>query len=334
MDDLLRKVAGKRKGVFVDLGPWIAELSAYGWTVEHLVRNELPATPSRRAHYETFWRTIRELARQLRDLGLPPLFIKCIREYQYSDANVDVLVPWPQWQTVIERLCRTHWQRPARADWLEQQVIERAKLKLPAASSDLCAAHLYRALSWRYQKDIGLLRLNGEAPNEGQLHRWPLQRFLPNRSCLEEEWIYHPNEASELVLQAAHVVFENFRITLGEVVHFILLRERAGSAWEEAVALAKQYGCESALSLVAGESLRLLQNLARLNPRDFPYPLPRAGLWRCFGERYHHLRERGQGWEAAVELGGCIASHTALRVIRRWRRWRRGYEAYRPGRKL
>jgi len=334
MDELLSRGAERGNGGFVDLAPWIAKLADRGWTVEHLLRNELPADSSRQAHYEKFWRTIRELALQLRDLGVPPIFIKCVREYRYSDANVDVLVPSPQWQAVIGRLCRTHWRRPSRADWLEQQVIERFKLKLPAVSPDFFAAHLYQAVSWRYQKDIGLLRLNGQEPNERQLHRWPLQRFLPDRSWSEEEWIYHPNEASELVLQAAHGVFENFRLTLGEAVHFVLLRDRAGPAWDEAAALAGRYGCASALHLVAGESQRLLQHLASLDPRDFPYPLPRAGLWRCFRERYGHLRTQGRTWEAAVELGSCMASYTGLRFIRRWRRWRRGHEAYRPGRKL
>lgn len=333
MYDLLRESGPPGPAGFVDLTRWLTRLQEHGWTGAHLTRNELPADSSRQAHYEKFWKTIRELAQQFRDLGLPPIFIKCVREYRYSDANVDVLVPSARWRSVIERLCRTHWKLPARADWLEQQLIERAKLKLPAASPDFFAAHLYQAVSWRYQKDIGLLRLHGREPNEHQLRRLPLQRFLPD-CARPEEWIYHPNEASELVLQAAHVVFENFRITLGEACHFVLLRERAGSAWEEALVLADRYGCGPALHLVAEESQRILENLEEMDPRDFPFPLPPGGLWRCFRARYRHLWEKGQGWGAMVELGGCTASYAALRLIRRVRRWRRGHEAYRPGRKL
>jgi len=324
-----------RSGRYADLGRVVRHLRERGWSDERLAKNDLAlpsGAPGTREKYETFWRTLERLAAELEAQGLPPIFIKCVREYEYCDSNVDVLVPRARLRSVARHLYRTAWSPPTVWDSVEQLLIERAKLKLPARETGLCAAHLYGGVSWRYQSDMGLLRRDGREADPAQLERVAIDRIVvspkaQSGSGSREIWL--PSDAAEFVLQAAHVAFENYRITVGEAIHFRLLRERAGEAWEEAQRLGATVGCTSALALIDRESLDTCTRLAELRPEDYPRTLPMKVLWPALRERALWHRGQGRPVAAAAELSTAAGVYGLVSNLRRFRRFRRGVEDYR-----
>lgn len=332
--DLLERCAAQRDGRFADIRPLTDALRARGWTDERLAKNDLAEprrVPGRDYDYARFWATVARLASELSSLDLPPIFIKCVREYRYCDSNVDVLVPRRQLRRVAEHLYRSDWRAPAPWDTFEQLLIERDKLKLPATRPGLIAAHLYGGVSWRYQSDIGLLRHDGVQPNPRHLVSVPLARYVePAAAAVPGDLqIWLPGDAAEFVLQAAHVAFENYRLTVGEAVHFQLLRRRAAASWEEARALARRYGCAEALSLIDRESLRVCSALPELDPADYPQTLPITSVLPPLGERGRLLSGERRNLAALSEVATASAVYLGVSAIRKLRRLRRGVEDYR-----
>ncbi len=331
----LERCHGERRGRYADIGPLVDELRARGWAEERLVKNDLiepKGVAGRKWDHAAFWNTIVQLTGELEGLGLPAIFIKCVREYPYCDSNVDVLVPRRRMREVARQLYRSAWVAPELWDQFEQLLIERAKLKLPSTRPGLITAHLYGGVSWRYQSDIGMLRRDGVAENPDQLQRTAVGDCVPQGTTGvvgRETMVWLPDDASELVLQAAHVAYENFRITVGEALHFRLLVLRVPEALEAARERARENGCESALQLLDDESRRVVDGLLTIDPADYPRTLPRAPLTPAFAERSRLLRGRGETLAAIHESGSMRAVYALVSNIRRFRRWRRGAEDYR-----
>lgn len=315
-------------GPYVDIRPLVSALESRGWSAERLMKNELDsACREEDDRYPRFVATIAVLDDELRSLGIEPVFIKCFRTYRYSDANIDVLVPRSQLRSVARHLYGSAWRAPEPWDQFEQLLIERAKLKLPSAEAGLLTAHLYGGVSWRYQSDIGLLRRDGERPDPAHLRRVGLARYGEGVDPAKEVWI--PDGAAELVLQAAHVAFENYRITVGEALNFQLLKLRDPDAWADAVELAPRYGCVRALEMMDRESDWICDHLGDLDPRDYPRTLEAPSVLRPVAERTRTLLRGGRYLSALNELGTSVAVYSLVRGIRRIRRLRRGMEDYR-----
>ena len=318
-----------------DIGRLSERLRSAGWSSERLVKNDIPVDggiPGRRYSYADFWRTIARLGQVLPTVGVQPIFIKSVRQYAYADANVDVLVPAPKLRHVSEVLTRNIWETPSRRDMVEQLLIERAKNKLPTSEPGFVAAHLYGGVSWRYQSDIGMLRVDGVSGNPEQLVQTHVGSFissdmLDEASRATEIWI--PTDAAEFVLQAAHISFENFRITVGEAVNFVLLKRRFPSAWAEGKLLARSYGCTAALHLVDQLSDHISGKLEQLNPAEYPITIPYNLLAPVWEERWRFLRAKGSGIQAVAERTSTMSVYALLRTIRTARRVRRGAEDYR-----
>lgn len=333
MLELLSQCTPDDSGRYVDISPFIDILKARGWSDERLAKNDLvdsSGISGRRHNFGQFWRTIAELARELDQFGVAPIVIKSVREYRYSDTNVDILVPRRDLRRVARHLYRSGWAAPEWRDAVEQLLIERAKLKLPSTRTGILAAHLYGGVSWRYQSDIGLLRLDGVEPNPDQLTMARIQELAPGvHSIPSESSVWVPNMAAELVMQAAHIAFENYRITIGEAVHLQLMLKRSEDAWHEALDIARKIGCEPALHLVAKQSRNVIQGLELASSADFPMTLQLRELMPAWRERALYLLRRGRILSAVNEFGTTIAVYTAVSLIRRWRRSRRGVEDYR-----
>lgn len=314
----------------VDLTDWLAELRTIGWSSERLAKNDLPVWLIDEAYYpyrfDELWVTAAEIAHHLRILDIEPIILKCLREYPYVDSNVDVLIPRSRWTAVTEQLASGGWVVPSLRERLEQKAFERGKMKLGSGTSNFLAAHLYAAVSWRYLDDLGILR-NGETPLREALIRHPGNHFAA--ASRPEDWFYLPSPSAELVIQAAHICFENYRITLGEAAHIVLLRHRVPEAWREAVQIAQKVGCSRALQLVYDSSVSILTNLGEAKAENFPKPLAAWSLLRCFAERERSVRRTGNRVRGALEFAGSVAFFFGVRVIRAIRRRRMGREDYR-----
>jgi hypothetical protein len=313
-----------------DIASWMKKLRSFGWTTERLAKNELPVEYLGEHFlpysHDEFWHTIREMRMTLKATDIPPIFIKCIRSYPYFDSNVDLVVNPSKAVEAIDALCAAHWTRPTGASRIEQALVERRKVKLTSSVPGLLPAHVYGGVSWGYQDDTGLLRTEEGDPDPAWVARCEFaeESSRPTRSR-DAEWILHPFGPGELVIQAAHITSENFRITLGEAVHICGLLQQDG-CYERALRLAEGYGFAGAVALVSEASTTILSDVSTLDPRRFPRSLPRARLENCFLERYRHLTRSGGRPTAIIELASSEASLALRRTVRTVRRWRRGHE--------
>jgi hypothetical protein len=305
------------------------DLRSSGWTIERLAKNELPASHLDEHFFpyshEQFWKTIRTIRTAIGPAEIPPIFIKCIRTYPYFDSNVDLLVNPSRLAETIGILCSAHWKLPTGMNRVEQALVERGKVKLSPLTPDLLPAHVYGGLRWGYQNDTGLLRTKNGEPDPVMLRRHRLTDAASQPATSDADSILHPFGAGELVVQAAHITSENFRITLGEAIHIQSLLDEHG-CFNEALGLAAGFGFAGAVELVTEASKEILSDVSSLDPNRFPRRLPAARLHDCFLERYHYLRRSGRRSDGIIELGTCEAFLALRRVLRTVRRWRRGYE--------
>lgn len=321
---LLDRRAPEYHGAFYDLAPLQTFLrEEHGWTPADLARNQFPAPApldgaGARAHAR-FWGTIAEAARRLEGAGILPITIKSLRTYAFWDSNTDLLIPAGSRARVLEALYAGPWVPPSRASRVEQALVERAKIKLPSADPELLPVHLYEGISWRYQADIGLL--TGADHTASRLVPVPAALYAGTRVEADPPVVRVPDDATELVLQAAHAAYENFRLSLGEAVHLHLLRRTPG-VWERAREIADVHGCAVALREVADIAERMVAGELGWRPAAFPLQIPLAVLARCYRERAAFLLGRRRVGSAAVEIGGFAWVFPVIRAVRRVRRAR------------
>lgn len=307
----------------VDLSAWLNRLVPLGWDDERLRVNDFPraARGLPDPGYDAFWRTVTALAAHLRELGDTPLLIKCHRTYPYCDQNVDVLLPMRLWPALHQRLEQDGWHRRGALVRRKQRLVEPGKEKLRATAASRADAHLYARISWRHQRGLDeSLQRTGQPVTD-----W-FERHLTDDADGNNGYL-HPAPPLELVIQAAHICFENYRMTLGEAVHIDLLA-RHPSNLDAARELADQLGTGRALSLITDFSGELLDQVERLPAARFPVQLPRPALRDCFRERLGHNRAHGASAAGVWELVTSHAFGQAAGVVRRLRRRRHGRETY------
>jgi hypothetical protein len=313
-------------GVFHDLAPLHRFLEReHGWTAADLARNQLPARApldeaGARAHAR-FWGTIALAARRLEGAGILPVTIKSLRTYAFWDSNADLLIPAGSRARALQALYAGPWVAPSRRSRLEQALVERAKIKLPSQDPEYRPVHLYEGISWRYQADIGLL--TGAEHTASRLVPVPAAVFAGTRDQADPPVVRVPDDATELVLQAAHAAYENFRLSLGEAVHLHLLR-RVPGVWERAQGIARVHGCAVALDEVMALCEGWVAGELGWNPAAFPLQIPLPTLARCYRERAAFLLGRRRVGSAAVEIGGFAWVFPVIRAVRRVRRARAG----------
>jgi len=307
-------------------------LKSLGWSSDDLERNELYSSSFKDAitspNFVKFWETIDEACTLFHENKFEPLLIKCIRTYPYFDKNVDVIVPKGKWKEFVKLVTGSKWYMPSMASRLDQLLIERGKLKFPSHGEHFMMIHLYKFVSWRYQSDMELLRDNGTDPELNQISKFEANMFSEDVSSKNDSWFYHPNRVSELVVQAAHVVFENYRITLGEVINFQILK-RDKEAWDNACELSKEYGCYKALIYIDQLSQNILSDIENLKPSDFPYRMKYSDLSECFQERVDFWKERNNTLTGYKEMLTSKLFFGILQPVRSFRKLRKGTEAYR-----
>jgi len=200
----------------------IHRLSAGGWSAKDFAANQLGYAADRylgtdgaasRALFDRYWRTVAEITTRLKDAGVDHVVLKTRRHYRYADTNVDVFVRDAEWPATRDALCGSDWQMPSRAIRFKQRLIEREKIKLPPRADTLVPAHIYKSVCWRYQREVSFLE-------EGMTELVPLEAEAPS---LASEWggvmIPMSTRAADILIHCAEIVFENYRIALGETLY-------------------------------------------------------------------------------------------------------------------
>lgn len=185
------------------------------WPTHAVIRQNLQCfLPEFDRDQDEYWTAMSELNAIFAAKGVPFATIKSIRSYPYVDSNIDIIVEKRQWRVLSNAVCERTWRKPRIKEFLEQTFVEPYKLKYKALTSDLAAAHFYAGVRWRY---VAPFRLDGIGPDL-------LWRRLPDdyhdlvRSP-DDLNILVPTDEFDIVIQAAHVTIENYRLTIGEMIH-------------------------------------------------------------------------------------------------------------------
>ena len=299
-----------------DINALRARLSSAGWDAERLDKNELRAIGCDR-----YWATAERMASVMTTLGHQPVLLKLVRSYEYHDSNVDILVPWRDWSRVVQRFAGAGWEMPTGIDRFEQALVERRKLKLPPRHAGLLPAHLYGGVMWGYQRDTGLLH-----DASGRLdHRHLCGVSFADRRLdgSATSAAFHPVGPAELVLQAAHIMGENFRMTLGEALHVSNLA-RDPQLVQHALRLGERHGLDRAVEVTLGQAWSMVDRWESLDPSACPEALPPASVLASVQARHAALsqRSRGQAWEETVTVTASYAARRSARFVRKLRRGR------------
>jgi hypothetical protein len=299
-----------------DLGALRSRLELAGWDAERLDKNELRAAAGDR-----YWTTAERMAEVMAALGHEPVFLKLVREYDYHDSNVDILVPWRDWHRVVRRFTVAGWQLPRGIDRVEQALVERRKLKLSPRDPRLVAAHLYGGVAWGYQHDTGLLRDPSGRLDHRQL--CPISFADRRLDGSVTGTAFHPVGAAELVIQAAHTLGENFRMTLGEAVHISRLASDRRVV-REALSLGRCHGLDRAVEVVVCQARAMVDGWSMLDPSSCPQAVPPALVAGSLRARHTALGRgsRGQAWGETVTVAGSYAARRSVRFVRKRRRGR------------
>jgi hypothetical protein len=263
--------------------------------------------------FERYWRTVAKISTILQREGIFHVILKTRRSYPYSDTNVDVYVKGDDAPSVKAALCGESWRMPSASVIFKQRLIEREKIKLPACQSDLVPAHLYMSVSWRYQREVTFL-------DESMIERIPIRAEAPG---LEEEFgpltIPVPTRGADILLHCAEIVFENYRITLGEALYLHWLLKVVSEVDQQRV---EGLG----IARGAGTAMRCVLDRARAGvPEDpselavdWPRNLTGRELLTSWGDRFRVQLRRGGITRAAEEWVGYTAFGTMYRVKRAW----------------
>jgi hypothetical protein len=302
------------------IGRMIRALAAQGWGPPEFAANHLAYASALHlgensgpvhASFERYWRTVGRISSLLREEGIFHVIIKTRRSYPYSDTNVDVFIQDGDWPVVRDLLSRDQWRMPSRAVRFKQRLIERAKIKLPPRVPGLVPAHVYHAVSWRYQRDVTFL-------DPQMVEEVPLASEVPQlEGEVGSQTVPMPTRPADLLLHAAEIVFENYRIALGEVIYMSWLLQNVSPQDQRRV---YRLGIERG----AGKALRCIIRQARaIEGRDgselggdWPKNLPVRELVGAWWERLAEQAKKGRGLSGIEEFIGYGSWASMYRVKR------------------
>ena len=163
---------------------------------------------------EEYWSTLSQLNTIFQGAGVTLKTIKSLRSYPYIDSNVDIIVDKADWRMLSAEIQRKVWRKPTIGEFLEQTSIEPYKLKYQPLKKGLVAAHFYGGIRWRYCTPFNLKNFDPAL----------LWREVPipssaDTSATSIPTITVPTHELDIAIQCAHIATENYRITLGEIIH-------------------------------------------------------------------------------------------------------------------
>jgi hypothetical protein len=298
----------------------VKDLSARGWTsrdfrdnhMEHVAHlySGMRMVPLH-VSFERYWRTVAKVSTILQGEGLFHIILKTRRSYPYSDTNVDVYVKDEDAPSVKEALCGESWRMPSASVIFKQRLIERDKIKLPARDGDLVPAHLYMSVSWRYQREVTFL-------DESMTEDIPISAEAP---ALEEEFgsltIPVPTRGADILLHCAEIVFENYRITLGEALYLYWLLTTVSEVDQRHVErLGQNRGARTAMRCILDRVRADVREDAFQLAVDWPRNLTRRELLASWGERFKMQLGRAGVIPAVEEWAGYAAFGTMYWIKR------------------
>jgi hypothetical protein len=214
-----------------------------------------------------FRRAMHETSVLLASCGIPHIYIKFRKLYRYYDSNVDVIVAHEHWQPAIAAL---------EAEGYAGHVMFKEPDKIMFSRQGAAvSAHLHPGVTWNGVPYFDLGELwSHSSPAAG------------------ESWLELSDEYDYLI-NLAHNVFENYEISLGDMLYFRnFLREHSlDTSRLEAVAAANGWRLgfrqlqAQVVALVEAWERTLQTGQVPPSLLAYPYRISMPALARAFGER-------------------------------------------------
>jgi hypothetical protein len=220
---------------------------------------------------------VRDIIPRFTDAGLPLMAIKSFLPFPYVDSNLDLLTGLPDHLNEYVRLLQ---QLGYKRVWNLADVREPMKQTYQTPDVRL-RLHLHTAVSWN-----GIIYL-------------PFDQVWQRRCSWKTEGgqIWISSVEDELLIMAAHALFENKLVSLHEVLYWYRL-VTAGLDWKYIMEIAQCYGWHrgilqftavmSHLAKLLDIPVKLPLSLAPLSlssPTYFPYIFPVAQNWHVTGHK-------------------------------------------------
>jgi len=291
----------------------IQELTKNGWKDRDFERNqmlyayEMVSGFEGKGHdlFRKYWLTVGRLYEVLIHAGIKPVILKSRRNYPFYDSNVDILISKEQWPIVISALESAHWRLPSKPVQFKQNMIERSKLKLPCRNEEFMPAHLYGAVTWRYQSDVGFLPMPTE--DNKFLEHVQLAHLCPDLPEVCGIEVIMPTPAADILIHAAQTVYENYRLFLGEALYFDYLWKNVPTEEIEVIdQLANRNGASLTLELVKNLVEAKLHNSKPLQAENWPCSIRLRSLLETWLLRARFRHSQGKPIRAVEEFSGYL----------------------------
>jgi len=224
--------------------------------------------------YKRYKNTIAYAAKLLNFNHIDFVYIKLFRCYPFYDTNVDVLLPKELWKDAFRILKERGWRLPNTLKRMQQNIVEKGKIKLYPPNKRYVPLHFYETGSWRGFEYI------------------PISVIYDNSRTIESDGvkIRIPNDEMDFLINCAHAIFENYRLTLGELYHLGKLKENISIPDD----IPRQNGWTKAFKLV-NEVVERFWNLNSDQELTIKLPLflPMERLIECWIERFNFKCKKG-----------------------------------------
>jgi hypothetical protein len=235
------------------------------WIIHYSSAPELQAQEWER--YHRFQIALEETSDLFHKKAIPHIYIKFRKHYHYYDSNVDLLVEREQWRQAIALL---------EEDGYSGHVMFKEPDKIMFSKSErTVSVHLHPGVTW-----------NG-------VRYFDAQDLWENSRPSTEYPAQEMNESYDFLINLAHNIFENYEISLGDILYFQRHLQSFpldfGQMEEVAARNGWRYGYQQSLAQViqiikawdeAKESGKIPATLL-----DFPYPIGLPVLVGAFSER-------------------------------------------------
>lgn len=242
---------------------------------------DLLAEEQRKA--KQFRDTLHATAALLDRHGIDHIYIKFRKLYPYHDSNADVIVPAERWEQAV-RLFKNAGYSP----YIMFKEPDKVMFDKPGEVS----VHLHPGVTWNGVSyfDTATLWSESIASTEGPWRELaPLHDFLVN---------------------LAHNLFENYEVTLGEVLFFRQFLRTWSIDLDEAERIAADQGWDHGFRRAYGQMASLLDAWSDADRTgvvpgwllNYPYRMPVSFLAPSYGQRIVHQLRRGDYRTAGREI--------------------------------
>lgn len=267
--------------------------------------------------FNIFWQTTYSILEILHRHDIYPLVIKTVKEYDYYDSNLDLVFQKEDWHKAI-KIIENQGYLPSKSFKEPDKLMYR---KFVNQKQVYPGIHFHKAITW-----------NGVGYLENKILWSRKQEISINGTRV---WI--PSIEDDFLINCAHIIFENYELTLGDFFHLSGIVQQEDLDWQYVMESSQKNGWNLALHSVLKHFSRFFNLIfhkspfspqlcadLEIRPADpekafrisFPARLPIKDLGLAFSQRIlRNFQRRNYKW-AVMEIGAYPAFFMIYQIKR------------------